>query len=513
MGKAAEWREDYREFEEATRQFYAGETNLQKYKSVSSGFGSYAQRGGKASMLRLRFPGGRMDREKLGFVVKSIEKYHIDKIHVTTGQTLQLHNLDENAVCEIAREALEYGIVTRGGGGNFPRNVMASPLSGVEPGEYFDVSPYVEAAGEYLLSVLKTVRLPRKLKVCFSNSPRNLTHATFRDLGFAAREDGHFDVYSAGGLGNNPRMGVKVAEAVKGSMVLYYIKAMIKLFVAYGNYENRGKARSRYMQDTLGDRYRDAFLEKLSEAMREENLEFTVKEKTIDKEGDKTEITDKRVVRQKQEGLYAVKYHPVGGCPAPQNLIRIYDAIKDMEQVELRLSPDETIYIVNCTGGEAKKILELTENGGDTQFDCSVACIGASICQIGLRDSQKLLETLLCASKTWGFEDGVLPVVHISGCRSSCGTHQIGRIGFRGAVKKAEGKSEPAYVLWVNGREEEGKEQFGEEMGAIPEREIPAFLEELGREIANAGMTFDEWYPGKAGRFREIAEKYTKEPT
>ena len=57
--------------------------------------------------------------------------------------------------------------------------------------------------------------MPRKLKVCFSNSPANVTHATYRDLGFVARPDGTFDVYSAGGLGNNPRFGVKVAEGVE----------------------------------------------------------------------------------------------------------------------------------------------------------------------------------------------------------------------------------------------------------------------------------------------------------
>ena len=34
-----------------------------------------------------------------------------------------------------------------------PRNVMCSPLSGVEKDEYFDVVPWAEAAGEYLLSV------------------------------------------------------------------------------------------------------------------------------------------------------------------------------------------------------------------------------------------------------------------------------------------------------------------------------------------------------------------------
>lgn len=78
-------------------------------------------------------------------------------------------------------KALDVGIVTRGGGGDFPRNVMVSPLSGVEQGEYFDVLPYAEAASDYLMGFIKTVKMPRKLKVGFSNSPANETHATFRD--------------------------------------------------------------------------------------------------------------------------------------------------------------------------------------------------------------------------------------------------------------------------------------------------------------------------------------------
>lgn len=110
---------------------------------------------------------------------------------------------------------IDHGIVTMGGGGDFPRNVMVSPLSGVEQEEYFDVLPYAEAAGEYLLTFINKKVMPRKLKVGFSNSPANKTHATFRDLGFVARPDGLFDVYSAGGLGNNPRFGLKVAEAVE----------------------------------------------------------------------------------------------------------------------------------------------------------------------------------------------------------------------------------------------------------------------------------------------------------
>lgn len=507
--EAEKWRKDYEEFETITRRFYEGEVPVPQYKGFSGGFGSYAQRGGKASMLRLRLPGGRVDADKLKFIAESIEKYKIDKVHVTTCQTIQLHNLNADAVCELAVAALDHGIVTRGGGGDFPRNVMVSPLSGVEKGEYFDVTPYAEAAADYLMGLIKTVKLPRKLKVCFSNSPANTTHATFRDLGFAARADGCFDVYSAGGLGNNPRMGALVAEKVEGSKILYYIKAMVKLFVSCGNYENRAKARTRYMQEALGDKYAEAFADKLKEAMQEENMDISVEAREITKQPDGIKPEGKRILPQKQEGLYTVAYHPAGGCPLPGKFRELYEAVKDMEAVELRLAPDETIYIINCSGSEAQRIRDITSDGGETLFETSVACIGAAICQVGVRDSQKLLETLIEASKEWDFADGVLPQIHISGCPSSCGTHQIGRIGFRGGMKKMDGKPQPAFILTVNGNDEAGKERFGEQIGTVLETDIPAFLKELGEEIQTAGMTYEEWYGGHKERFREIAAPYT----
>lgn len=504
-----EWKKDYEEFEKITRQFYNGEVSVPEYKGFSGGFGSYAQRGGKASMLRLRLPGGRISKEKLGFIAESIEKYHIDKLHFTTCQTIQLHNLDADAVCELAVAALDYGIVTRGGGGDFPRNVMVSPLSGVEKDEYFDVTPYAEAAGEYLMGLIKTVKLPRKLKVCFSNSPANRTHATFRDLGFAAREDGTFDVYSAGGLGNNPKMGVLVAEEVPGTKILYYIKAMVNMFTTYGNYENRAKARTRYMQDVLGERYVEAFTEKLQEVIDSgEDLDIPVEESSVSKQGDGTLIEDRRVVAQKQDGLYAVKYHPVGGCPKPEKMVELYHAIKDMDQVEIRIAPEEYIYVINCTATEAGKLLELLDDSAQNLFETSVACIGASICQVGVRDSQNLLKTLVDASKEWGFEDGVLPQIHISGCPSSCGTHQIGKIGFRGGVKKVDGKAEPAFVLCVNGEDVAGKERFGDQVGTILERDIPEFLKKIGQEVSEDGTTFDVWYETHEKRFLEIAAPF-----
>ena len=504
-----EFKEDLTEFREVTDRFYAKEVSMKEYKGFSGGFGSYAQKGGNASMLRLRIPGWRLTKEKLRFVAGAVAEYGVEKAHFTTCQTIQFHNLNAEAVCGIMEKALDAGIVTRGGGGDFPRNVMVSPLSGVEEGEYFDVLPYAEAVSDYLLGFIKTVKMPRKLKVGFSNSPANETHATFRDLGFVAGKDGSFDVYSAGGLGNNPRMGVKVAEQVPGTEVLYYVKAMVETFIAYGNYENRGKARTRYMQETLGaDGYKMAYLEKLEAVKTGEDLKLEVIEQPVNKRGNGTEASGRRVIPQKQEGLYAVTYHPIGGVPKVDWFAAIYETVKDMEEVELRIAPDETIYIINLNGDEAKKVLEATADGARDLFETSVACIGATICQVGLRDSQGVLAQIIEEVRKHDFADGVLPRIHISGCTSSCGTHQIGTLGFHGGVKRVNDVVEPAFTFHVNGCDLAGEERFGEQWGMMLQKDMPAFFVELGQAVESAHTTFDAWYTEDPKRLKTLAEKY-----
>ena len=504
------WRSDMDRFKEATQKFYNKELSAKDYKGISGAYGSYAQRGGESSMLRLRMTGGRVTKEKLRFLVETIERHKVNTVHFTTCQTVQYHNLQPAAVYAIMEQGLNYNVVTRGGGGDFPRNVMVSPLSGVEQGEYFDVMPYAEETAEYLMAFIKTVKLPRKLKVGFSNSNKNIPHATFRDLGFVARPDGTFDVYSAGGLGNNPKIGLKVAEAVDPSKVLYYVKAMVRTFTAYGNYENRGKARSRYMQDTLGqEEYVKAYQKKLEEVMKETtNLDLDITPTVVTKQPDGVVVSGKRIIPQKQEGLYSVLYHPIGGTPDPNKLRKIYDLIKDMDQVELRLTPDESVYIINCNGSEAQKVLSATADGAETTFEASVSCIGAVICQVGVRDSQGLMKKLVEMEREQGFADGVLPKIHISGCPSSCGTHQIGKIGFHGGVKVIDKVAHPAFTLHINGNDEQGKEKFGEKLGVILEENIPEFLCTVGKAVETAGMTYDEWIKDHETTLKEIAEKY-----
>jgi ferredoxin-nitrite reductase len=500
---------DLGEFREKTMQFHNGEMSVAEYKGFSGGFGSYAQRGGKKHMLRLRMAGGRLTKERLAFIVDAIEKYEIDMVKLTTCQSVQLHNLEAEDLCELIEPAWRAGMISRGGGGDFPRNVMASPLSGVQADEYFDVLPYAEAMGEYLMQFIKAVKFPRKLKVGFSNSPKNETHATFRDLGFVANEDRTFDVYAAGGLGNRPALGVRVAEHIAPEQVCYYAKAMVDTFVAHGNYENRGRARTRFMQETLGvEGFVKAYRKNLQKALENESLAVTVESSRIQKAATKDVLRHRRAIPQKQAGLYAVFYQPVGGVIAPQKLVQLYEAIRDMQDVEIRLTPEEGLYLINCSSVEAQKLLAMTEDGANTLFETSVACIGSSICQVGVRDSQEVLRACVEAVRREDFADGVLPQIHISGCPSSCSAHQIGTIGFRGAVKQSPEGPKPACAIFIDGCAQQGSESIAEAGPSILVEDIPRFLVELGRGVAAENSTYAQWAKAHPEKLAQLIQKY-----
>lgn len=507
-----EYQKELEEFKAATEQFYNKEISVADYKRLSGGFGSYAQRGGEKSMLRLRLTGGEITKEHLQFIAESIDKYQIDLIHATTCQTIQLHNLTKEAVYELVEEAFWHGIYTVGGGGDYPRNVMCSPLSGVEMGECFDVLPYARKASEYLLQILFQVKLPRKLKVCFSNGVDNETHATFRDLGFVAKENHKFDVYAAGGLGPKPKMGVLAAKDVSPANTLYVIKTMLDVFTKYGNYENRAMSRSRFLRDKLGtEGFQKIFGETLEKNIAEGGLTFQeesgLEEPATCKASDSDDLKT-RLICQKQPGLFAVSYHPVGGILEPAFVKILYDHMKDMEDARIRLSPDQGMYIINLYKDEAERMLKLTREDQGTEFEKSTACIGADICQVGIGKSQQLLKACVDRVRQEHFSNGTLPAIHVSGCPSSCGAHQTAAIGLRGGKRMSDNGPMDAFALYMNGSEERGQERFGEEMGNLFVQDIPQFFVELGRVVEQTGLSYDVFRQKYPERVEQILQKY-----
>ena len=509
MGKDIEFfRNRLPEFKEAEESFFSGQMNAKEYKGISGKFGSYAQKGGELGMIRLRMCGGHMTKDKLSFIIDECERYGISRIHTTTCETVQLHNLTGDQIYQIMDRALDHGINTQGGGGDNPRNVSATSLSGVEPGERFDVYPYAKETETYLLDIMTEIRLPRKLKVTFSSSDRNETHATFRDLGFIANDDGTFDVWAAGGLGNNPKLGIRVAEGIDPSKTLYYVRAMVDTFMSHGNYENRSRARTRYMRDDLGDEgFIKAYGEALSPLLEKGGMDIHPVSEPVPVK-DAKEVSGDRIFRQKQPGLYYVAYHPVGGDVPLEALRRIRDAIAGIEGAEIRVAPDSTLYIINLSGDEALDVRDATEGGARTLFETSVSCIGSTICQQGLRDSNGTLFAMIDAVREAGIPDNALPRFRLSGCVSSCGNHQVGMLGLQGASKSVDGKPVPVFNLTVNGCGLEGRERFGDLVGAVPVDRCPEMAVFLGRTVAASGRDFDAWLSTEGRDLAGILSEY-----
>lgn len=506
-----QWIETYHDeiqaFSEKIAAFQQGEIDRKAYKGMSGGMGSYAQRDPSKHMLRLRMPGGRLTMERLGFLAETVERYHVEKMKLTTCETIQLHELSYDQVPEIMEQAISSHILCRGGGGDNPRNAMCSPLSGTQPGEAFDVLPWAEAATDYLLSICRDIHMPRKLKVAFCNGVDDCVHSAFRDMGFQAQPDGTFSLRIAGGLGPNHKMGVLVEESIPASQVLYYIKGMIDTFCAHGNYQNRAKARVRYLQEILGDQLKEVYLSNVEAAKAAGGLDLDLTPAAISKKGDGS-IAEPRVLPQKQSGLYTVVYHPIGGILPTDKPATLYGLLKDMPEVECRIAPDETIYVINLTAQEAKQVLAATDDGAKTAFEYSVSCIGATICQQGVRDSQGLLQAAVKAVRAAEIPDGALPKICVSGCPSSCSAHQAAAIGFQGCVRLVDKKPLPAFKMFLGGSDTLGSAHFGEPVATVLEQDIPALLVELGQAVAAAGLSWDQWIAGHADAFQAIVAKY-----
>ena len=99
-----------------------------------------------------------------------------------------------------------------------------------------------------------------------------------------------------------------------------------------------------------------AYLEKLDEVFASgENLDITVNVSSVSKQPDGNTPESSRVIAQKQEGLYTVIWHPIGGQLLLSLFCRLAEYLAGIRDAEIRLSPDESAYIVNLTGKEAEK--------------------------------------------------------------------------------------------------------------------------------------------------------------
>lgn len=500
-------------FKETSFKFLNGEMSKLDYKGFSGGYGVYAQRDQKSFMIRLRTSSGVITKSQLYTIYNMAYKNKLEKIHLTTRQAVQLHDLSVEQICDIMEEGINKDIFSRGGGGNYPRNVGLSPLSGVDPDEAFDVTPYALSTDKHFISKITTYHLPRKLKVSYSSSNNDAAHSTVQDLGFIATikdNKPYFDVYVGGGLGKNPKVGLKLDEPIEAKDALYYVEGLTKLYMDYGNYKNKNKARVRYMVEEMGEKN---FLEKFKEyALKEKTtggLDLNPESIDYSKEGKEIDIYEPRLIKQKQKGLYSVYIHPVGGQLYLKDLKDLLYELDKIKNPIIRTGMTEEMYILNLDGNEAKRILEISKKiSGDSKLEKSISCIGVPICQMGIQNSQKMLHNIIDY-----FRENVdkeimdkLPRLYISGCPNSCGVHQIGHIGLSGKIKKIDGTPTDVFEIFLCGNFGVGKSRLGTSIGDFKASDIPEFLYELAKTTEG---DFFEFATNNTEKILQVASNYT----
>lgn len=487
-----------REVEELRKkghQFMDGEISRADFKGFSGGLGCYAQREAGKFMIRLKTPSGIITKAHMKLMISYAEKYKLDKLHLTTRQAVQLHDLGIDEVCDIMKDGIDQGLFTRGGGGNFPRNVTLSPLAGVDREEVFDVTPYAVQVGNYFLERAASYHLPRKLKAAFSSSEEDTACASINDLGFAAvKKDGkpYFRLYLAGGMGSEPGVSILYPELIEPEKVLYYVEAMVNLFVAEGDYTNKRTARTRFIPRRMG---MEAFLACYGEHVKsaEQACDFEeLKPKLVSFQDWEPELSLRDVIiPQRQKGLYTLVIHPFCGQLSIEDAKKIEHYVSGIEHAEYRLSMNEDLYVRNLNSRELEKLMELTKKGNMlSMFGKTVTCIGVPSCQMGILQSQKLTEEIYKAMEAAKFEKDYLPRIQINGCQNSCSRHPVAVLGFAGRKRKLEGEMTDCFDLYVGGSV--GRfAKLARLVGEIRADRIPEYLVKLACAVRDSGLPFE----------------------
>lgn len=486
------------DFKNKGKQFLAKEITKSDFKKISGGLGVYAQRDGQSFIIRFRIPGGIISQKELQFVYDMALKHNLDSIHLTTRQCIQLNGLSLDSTCEVIEQGIHVGLYTRGSGGNYPRNVAMSPLTGLTDNEAFDVLPFAIAANLHLLKRIYTYKLPRKFKVSFSNNEEATVHSTVQDLGFIATwcdDKPFFKVYLGGSLGKDPRCSVVLSQLLSPNDALYAIEGLIALFVKEGNYENHHQARIRYIIEKLGEeQFISRYLEEFEQAKHSQNLTLSFEPTYETYEDWSATLIHPRIVKQKQKGFYSMYFQPIGGQLSLNLLNRINQKLESMPHVQLRLTMTEGIYFINLDEQQALQLLELTDSlGGETALAQSVSCIGVPTCQIGIQNSQETLHSIVSYFNDKKYKKDILPRVYISGCPNSCGVHQIGSIGLMGKKKKLGGVLTDTFTLYIGGSFNAHHTRLGTPIGDVTKDSVPECLYTLALEVEKDGEDFDTW--------------------
>ncbi len=520
---------DIIELEKKIQQFYKGEIDEDRFRSLRLARGVYGQRQFGVQMIRIKLPYGRVTSEQLHRISNVSDEYSRGRLHITTRQDIQIHHVSLDRTPELWAELEKDDITLREACGNAVRNVTASETAGIDPEEPFDVSPYAQATFEFFLRNPICQELGRKFKISFSGTDKDTALSFMHDLGYIAKiKDGvtGFKVMLAGGLGSQARLADTLFEFIEADKIIPLTEAVLRVFDRYGERSRRAKARLKFLIKDIGF---NAFVK----LVEEEQKALSVKTYPIDTSNFDTEVdlshvqiptveikNEKafeawkaiNVIPQKQKGLSAIgiKVH-LGDFYTDKARI-LADLIKKYAGNEIRLTLRQNILIRHVKNEllpffyvELKK-MGFVDLGYESTLDIT-SCPGTDTCNLGIASSTGIsvaLENVL-KNEYPQYANNKNITIKISGCMNSCGQHTMAHIGFQGMSIKSGNLVAPALQVLLGGSVlGDGKGRIANKVLKIPSKRGPNALRSILNDYeANvlANESFIDYYDRQGERY------------
>jgi sulfite reductase (ferredoxin) len=492
---------DIQGYKNSLNKYLAGELKDGFLRGIRVPWGNYSQRGGKLLMSRLRIPAGILTPQQLNAIGIAAKNYADGKLHITTRQDIQIHNVPYQNSIKIIEYLKDFDISPRGGGGNTVRNITACYLSGVCPFENTEVYKISWGLSEYLLSIDESYNLPRKLKIAFSGCKKDCAYTGVNDVGFVALDDG-FKVIVGGGMGAKSNVGKVLQKNVDAGDIGYIVKTIINLFNTYGDRKNRHHNRLRFLIEDIGwERFVSLYRQELTRVKETEYIAIRVgyglpelplpnKDEIIHpKELGNNEyklFLKYNTGQQKQNGYFYVQLRISCGETDSETLIRLSELSNILARIIFRMTPRQNIIISNVPRDKIYTVFQKVKSVlGDFLFPETcldiVSCKAATTCNLGICNALGLVPEVVNALKNRDLDIDQLKdiKINVNGCPNACGHHPIGTLSLAGMARKVYGKTVPFYKIFLEGKIDAENTKLAEEIGIIPARVIPKLITEF----------------------------------
>jgi sulfite reductase (ferredoxin) len=502
-------------------QFKAGEIHEEKFRSLRLARGVYGQRQQGVQMIRIKLPYGKIQFHQWKRIADISDEYSTGNLHLTTRQDIQIHFVSLDRTPELWAKLEQDDITLREACGNTVRNITASPTSGIDPKELFDVSPHADTAFRYFLRNPICQEMGRKIKISFSNTEEDTSLAYLHDMGFIPKiENGirGFKVVVGGGLGAQPMLAHIAFEFLPEDQVIPFIESVLRVFDRHGERNSRHKARMKFLIQKIGFEEFMTLVRAETKALK--NHSYPISDAAAWEVNEPTQVSDvaaptsekyntwlaTNTFEQKQKGFHGVYVRILNGNISSDTSRSLINALQGYIGDDVRITINQGLLLKFVPTANLPYVFQTLEAHelaapGANSIANITACPGTDTCNLAISDSTNItskLEQVINDEFPALIHDSQMKI-KISGCMNACGQHSMASIGFHGSSLKAPDKRVlPALQVLLGGATlGNGEGRIADKVIKVPSKRGPQVLRIVlnnYEENANDGEYFHEYY-------------------